>query len=53
MKISDDGEWALARFSSDWSIEECLARRGAGKWIERECDVAVHIEPEMPPAGTR
>ena len=50
LQVSKDGQWALARFPGEWSVDECLARRERDRWIERECDTVVHIEPVIPPA---
>ena len=45
LKVSRDGQWAVADFPNQWSVERCLARREGDRWVQRECDVVVHIEP--------
>jgi hypothetical protein len=47
LKVSRDGQWAVADFPSEWSVERCLARRAGDRWVQRECDVVVHIEPVL------
>ena len=49
LKVSRDGQWAVADFSDEWSTERCLARRRGERWVQRECDTVAHYEPVIPP----